>query len=64
MNVRTHKTMLWTATLVLLCAVAAVMRLEWAIFWVPGLILMGYGVLRADRADKISVHDPVRTDLH
>ena len=64
MNARLGRSTLWTVVALLFLLIATVARLPWAIFWVPGLVLMWYGVLSADRAHKIPVQNRVRTDLN
>jgi hypothetical protein len=63
MNLRIYKSILWTVIFALLCGAAAAMGLRWAIFWVPGLVLMWYGMLSADRAGKIAVQNRTRSNL-
>lgn len=64
MNLRATRSALWTIVALLFLLIATVSRLPWAIFWVPGLLLMWYGVLSADRADKIPVQNRSRTGLN
>jgi len=64
MNVQPTRSTLWTLAVLFLSVLAIIARLPWAILWVPGVLLMWYGVLKADQAQKIAVQDRSRTGLN
>ena len=64
MHLRMTRSTLWTVAALMFFLVALAARLPWTILWVPGLALMWYGALGADRADKIPVQNRTRTGLN
>ena len=57
------RTTLWTGVVVLFGVAATLARLEWAILWVPGLLLMWHGLI-AGEVDEIAVPNRTRSDLN
>jgi hypothetical protein len=64
MHLRMTRSILWTVAALVFFLAALAARLSWTILWVPGLALMWYGVLSANRARKIPVQNRARTGLN
>jgi hypothetical protein len=64
MNPRRTKSIAWTVGLVMLLALAALLRFAWLSLLVPGAILTWYGVVAAPPAGKNGLRNHGRTGLN
>lgn len=58
------KAIFGTAFLVLFLTIAALAGLQWPVLWVPGAVLMWYGLIASPPTGKIALPNRMRTGLN
>lgn len=63
MSTRT-KNIAWTLALVVFLGVPIYGRLRWLSLVIPGALLVWYGLIASDRAQRIETRKSIRSGLH